>query len=63
LGRDAENTLWEIVSAAWAVEKVYKEREVAGQRRTLEVVEMPVPIISCVLFLSLTTKLGLLYGP
>jgi hypothetical protein len=36
-----ENTLWEMVGAAWAVEKVYKEREAAGQGRTLEVVEMP----------------------
>jgi len=37
-----ENTLWEMVGAAWAVEKVYKEREATGQvGRTLEVVEMP----------------------
>lgn len=36
-----ENTLWEMVGAAWAVEKVYREREAAGQGRTLEVVEMP----------------------
>ncbi len=37
-----ENTLWEMVGAAWAVEKVYKEREATGQAgRTLEVVEMP----------------------
>jgi hypothetical protein len=34
-----ENTLWEMVGAAWAVEKVYKESEEVG--RTLEVVEMP----------------------
>ncbi|KAN0126498.1 Alpha/Beta hydrolase fold [Russula decolorans] len=37
-----ENTLWEMVGAAWAVEKVYKECEAVGQvGRTLEVVEMP----------------------
>jgi len=37
-----ENTLWEMAGAAWAVEKLYKEREVAGQvGRVLDVVEMP----------------------
>ncbi len=37
-----ENTLWEMVGAAWAVEKVYKRCEAAGQvGRRLEVVEMP----------------------
>jgi hypothetical protein len=37
-----ENTLWEMVGAAWTVEKLYKEKEAAGQvGRTLEVVEMP----------------------
>jgi len=37
-----ENTLWEMVGAAWAVERLYKEREAVGQvGRTLEVVEMP----------------------
>jgi len=37
-----ENTLWEMAGAAWAVEKLYKEHEVAGQvGRALEVVEMP----------------------
>ena len=37
-----ENTLWEMAGAAWAVEKLYKERKAAGQvGRALEVVEMP----------------------
>jgi hypothetical protein len=37
-----ENTLWEMAGAAWAVEKMYKEREASGKvGRTLEVVEMP----------------------
>jgi hypothetical protein len=37
-----ENTLWEMAGAAWAVERLYKEREAAGQvGRALEVVEMP----------------------
>lgn len=37
-----ENTLWEMVGAAWAVEKVYKESEAVGLvGRTLEIVEMP----------------------
>ena len=37
-----ENTIWESAGAAWAVEKLYKEREAVGQvGRTLEVVEMP----------------------
>ena len=37
-----ENTLWEMAGAAWAVEKLYKEREAMGQvGRVLEVVEMP----------------------
>jgi hypothetical protein len=37
-----ENTLCEMVRAAWAVEKVYKESKAAGQvGHTLEVVEMP----------------------
>ncbi|KAI0043485.1 hypothetical protein FA95DRAFT_1546320 [Auriscalpium vulgare] len=36
-----ENTLWEAVGAAWAVEKIYKERKEAGEAaRTLKVVEM-----------------------
>ncbi|KAI0265827.1 hypothetical protein BC834DRAFT_154529 [Gloeopeniophorella convolvens] len=37
-----ENTLWEMAGAAWAVERLYQEREDAGEvGRTLEVVEMP----------------------
>ena len=37
-----ENTLWEMVGAAWAVERLYKEKRAAGKvGRPLEVVEMP----------------------
>jgi hypothetical protein len=37
-----ENTLWEMVGAAWAMEKLYQEREAVGQVcRTLEIVEIP----------------------
>ena len=37
-----ENTLWEMVGAAWALEKLYKERKAVGKvGRSLEVVEMP----------------------
>ena len=37
-----ENTLWEMAGAAWAVERLYKEREATGQvGRSLEVLEMP----------------------
>lgn len=37
-----ENTLWEMVGAAWAVESLYKERKAAGKvGRSLKVVEMP----------------------
>jgi len=37
-----ENTLWEMVGAAWALEKLYKERKAVGKvGRLLEVVEMP----------------------
>jgi hypothetical protein len=37
-----ENTLWEMVGAAWAVERLYKEGKAAGKvGRSLEVVEMP----------------------
>jgi len=37
-----ENTLWEMVGAAWALEKLYKERKAVGKvGRSLEVMEMP----------------------
>jgi hypothetical protein len=65
-----ENTLWEMVGAAWAVEKVYKEREAVGQvGRTLEVVEMPganhfvrlVPFLDYHFWAAL--KLACMYSP
>jgi len=40
----SENTLWEMVGAAWAVERLYKERKAAtkvGRSLDSEVVEMP----------------------
>jgi hypothetical protein len=37
-----ENTLWEMVGAAWGIERLYKERKAVGKvGRSLEVVEMP----------------------
>ena len=37
-----ENTLWEMVGAAWAMERLYKEKKAVGKvGRLLEVVEMP----------------------
>ena len=37
-----ENTLWEMVGAAWALEKLYKERKALGKVGCLlEVVEIP----------------------
>ena len=37
-----ENTLWEMVGAAWSMERLYKERKAVGKvGRSLEVMEMP----------------------